>query len=115
MKIDIRVQGIDAHQRVREHALQRVHSRFTRFGAEVHGVTAIFTDVNGPKGGVDIRCLVRVRGPRLGTITLESRRYDPYVAIADVLERTQRAVRRQLERRRERQTVAHRLRVSSQP
>lgn len=115
MKIDIRIQGIDADETLRAHALHRVQFHFSRFGAEVHGVTVSFTDVNGPKGGVDIRCRVRVRGPRLGTITLESRRHDPHAAIADLLERTQRAVRRQLERRRQVKTAMQRLRFSSQP
>ena len=101
MKIDIRIQGIEADQKLRHHALHRLDHCFRRFGAEVHRVTASFVDMNGPKGGVDIRCRVQVRGPRLGTIMLESRRHDPYVALADLVERTQRAVRRPLERRRE--------------
>lgn len=101
MKIDIRIQGIEAEQNLRDHARQRVDFCFSRFGAEVHSVTASFVDMNGPKGGVDIRCRVQVRGPRLGAITLESQQHDPYVALADLVERTQRVVRRQLERRRE--------------
>jgi len=115
MKIDIRIAGLSADQKLRDHALHRVQFCFGRFGAEVHSVTASFTDLNGPKGGVDILCRVRVRGRRLGTITLESQRHDPYVAIADLLERSQRAVRRELERQREGRTSARGLRSSSQP
>ena len=108
MKVDIRMQAAAADYKLKEHALQRVRFCLGRFGAEVHSVTASFVDMNGPKGGVDIRCRVRVRGPRLGTIMLESQQRDCYVAMADLLERTQRAVRRELERRRSGEAASRR-------
>ena len=105
MKIDIRIQGTAADHKLRAHALHRVQFCLGRFGKEVQSVTASFADMNGPKGGIDIRCRVSVRGPRLGTISLESQQHDAYVAIADLLDRTQRAVRRQLDRRRDDETT----------
>ncbi len=108
MKIDVRFQGISASEALREHAVQRARFTLSRFGAEVRSVSVSFADINGPKGGIDTRCRVHVRGAGLGAVTLESLSHDAYSAIADVLDRAQRAVRRQLERRREGHPPAHR-------
>ena len=46
---------------VRDTVDRLASARFTRFGRSVRSVDATVTDENGPRGGVDIRCQVRVQ------------------------------------------------------
>jgi len=98
MKVEVRFRGLEASESLREHAARRVHQHLSRFGAQLSAVVVRIADVNGPKGGLDKRCQVTVRGPRLGTSTFEGLSGDPSSAVDAVVERVARAVGRALER-----------------
>ncbi len=100
MKVDVRFRGIQASDALREHALRRVHFQLSRFDGAVGSVVVRIGDVNGPKGGVDKRCQVAVRGPALGSVTLEELGSDAYAAVGAAVDRAARAVGRELERAR---------------
>lgn len=100
MKLDIRVRGLESPGSLREHAARRVHYHLSRFGPAVTGVVVRVDDINGPKGGVDMRCQVTVRGRHFAPRTTEDLRADAYAAVDTALELTARAIGRELERRR---------------
>jgi len=100
MKIDVRFHGLESSDALREHAARRVHFHLSRFGGEVTAIVVRLADVNGPKGGVDKRCQVTVRGPRFGSATLDEMSGDAYSAVDVAVERIGRSVGRELGRAR---------------
>ncbi len=52
-------------------AIRRAGFRFARFEPVIRDVRIIIQDVNGPRGGRDIRCLVWVRFPRLPSVIIQ--------------------------------------------
>ena len=100
MKIDVRFRGLAPSLELREHTQRRIHFHLSRFGAEVTAVVVRIADVNGPKAGVDKRCQVTVRGPRIDSATLNEMSADAYTAVDLAAERIGRAVGRELDRAR---------------
>ena len=98
MKIEVRFRGMESSESLREHAARRVHLHLSRFGQQLSAVVVRIADVNGPKGGLDKRCQVTVRGPRVGSSTLDGMSGDPYSAVDLAVEGVARAVGRALER-----------------
>ena len=71
-----------------------------RFGGRVRRVSVCFTDVNGPRGGIDIMCRVVVKIVPRGEVRAEVTDVGVEVAISRVAERVSRRVATELERRR---------------
>lgn len=107
MKINI----LDRAQRLsdanHEHAHRSLHFALSRFGDEIQTVTISVEDLNGPKGGVDTRCVLKAKLRRHGTteVTQEGTSFGECIRLASP--RLGRSVRRQLDRERkfDRQTV----------
>lgn len=100
MKIDVRVHGLEPSERVREHVLRHLHFNLGRFGAELGSVLVRVGDVNGPRGGVDKRCQVTLRGRLIGEFTVEGLEADSRTVIERTLERAARVAGRRLEKSR---------------
>jgi len=98
MRLTIRTQGIRPAAPLRQHARRRTYAALSRFGHQVAEVVVSFVDVNGPKGGVDSRCVIHLRGPRIRTLTVRELSIDPYSAADMGLSRMARLVRRRLDR-----------------
>jgi len=96
--MEIRIEGSVTPAIPRAHVTTRMRQVLRRL--PVHPVTAhvTFTDVNGPKGGNDIRCAVLVEVPRQPSIRVERRAPTPRLAFDASYDR----LVRQLERYRER-------------
>jgi putative sigma-54 modulation protein len=101
MRIDVRFRGLEPSTEAREHVVRQVHFHLSRFGQEVRDISVRLVDVNGPKGGLDKRCRVRVRGPRYGEAAVEEEGSDLRAAIDAAMHRLSRLVGRELERSRE--------------
>ena len=97
MKIEIRFRGLESSDALREHVARQVQFHLNRFGREVTTVLVRVADINGPKGGLDKRCQVTVRGPRIGSTTLDDLSGDPYSAADSAIERVGHTVGRRLE------------------
>lgn len=98
MNIDVRFRGLEGSEALREHIVRRLQFKLNRFDRQVSTVVVRMGDVNGPKGGVDKRCHVTVRGPALSPTTIEDLSPDAYVAVDLATERVGQAVARQLRR-----------------
>lgn len=64
MDIEIRAHGLKLTAAQRLHVERRVGAALDRFERKLRGVSVMLEDLNGPKGGADTRCKVRVRGDR---------------------------------------------------
>ncbi len=72
-----------------------------RFRAFLMRVRVCFSDVNGPKGGVDKRCIVSAKLRSPGEITIISEGMDYLEAFQTSLARLIRSVQRELKKQRE--------------
>ncbi len=102
MKIEVRFRALEPSEPLRAYVLRAVHFHLSRFGRELSSVSARIGDINGPKGGIDKRCQLHVRGPRLGSVVVAVVSADPYAAVDGCAERAGRSVGRELERLRAR-------------
>lgn len=101
MKIEIRFRGLESSESLRAHAMRQIHFHLSRFGRDLSAVAVRIGDTNGPKGGVDKQCRITVRGPRLGSSTLDEFSGDTYSAVDLAVERMARTAGRALERARD--------------
>jgi putative sigma-54 modulation protein len=93
MKTEVRTQTLELTPPMRRQVHQRVREALERFTDRVHTVVVRLEDQNGPRGGVDKRCRIRLRGPQL-SIVLEHRHSDAHEALVRVLRRAVRALAR---------------------
>ena len=68
MQIDIRCRERDILRGIQEWARRRVLFAIGQFGSRVRAVRVQIDDENGPKGGIDQRCLMEARLLGGGTI-----------------------------------------------
>jgi ribosome-associated translation inhibitor RaiA len=78
--------------------LHRLHFALWRFHERVSRVTVRLSDLNGPRGGVDKACRVRIRLHGMTDIRIEDAEEDLYVAISRAADRAGRTLGRRLHR-----------------
>lgn len=69
---------------------------FSRFNYLVSKVEVRITDENGPKGGEDKSCLVRITSHHLQDIVIKSRDKDSYASISQAFHRAKQTLARRL-------------------
>jgi|JI10StandDraft_1071094.scaffolds.fasta_scaffold00206_11 putative sigma-54 modulation protein len=100
MEIVIRTRQLDLTPALRDHVRRRLAFALGRLGPAVRAVQVTLADVNGPRGGVDKRCRMRIVGDELPAVVVEAADADVHAAIDLAAERAGRAVIRTRERRR---------------
>lgn len=100
MKLHVRYRNVHATPELRQRVSRRVHFAFSRLAHAIRRVYVTLADVNGPRGGIDKEVRVRVHGPRVGSIVIESAGVDAFAALDDAVARAARTTVRTLERRR---------------
>jgi putative sigma-54 modulation protein len=101
MRIVVRSKHMQLDESVRETISRRLGFALSRFAERIRSTEVRVADVNGPRGGIDKRCMIAVRMAGAGTVVVEDEHADPHVAVARAFERIGHAVARLLERRRE--------------
>ena len=96
----IRAFGIDVSQDTRNHLRRKVDRRFRKFGDSIERISIRFRDVNGPRGGVDQACRMKVVLKNLPSVVFENQDVSLDGAFAGALTGAERKVRRSLQRRR---------------
>jgi ribosome-associated translation inhibitor RaiA len=89
---------INAMQR---HLERRLRLALGASSASIRSATVRLADVNGPRGGVDQKCALSVELSPAGLIQAEAVDVDAIAAFERAAGRAGRAVRREIERRRE--------------
>ena len=98
MHIDMQAQGFRLTGALREHAERRLRFALGPAGGRVRRVAVRVADENGPRGGVDKRCTLRVSLPGHAPVVVEQLDPDLYVAIDRAADRLGRSVARRLAR-----------------
>ena len=71
MKLLVRARDIADTTTIRAHVERRAGFSLSRFADLLGSVIVRLEDVNGPRGGLDKRCRIEVRGPSIGTVVVE--------------------------------------------
>jgi ribosome-associated translation inhibitor RaiA len=97
----------------RDYLRHKLRARLARFGRRVERVSARIEDVNGPRGGVDTRCRIKVVLSGLPSVTIEEQQHIVRAAIDRARARIASAVRRAVERREGRPTAPRASRAAA--
>lgn len=104
MRIHVRCRGVADQGELLERARARAGVHLGGFGRALASAEVRVEDVNGPRGGVDKRCRVTVKGPRVGMLSATQEHAEAGAALELALQRVAHAVRRAVDRCRQRQT-----------
>jgi ribosome-associated translation inhibitor RaiA len=96
----VRVIGVELDETDRALIRKKLGTKLGTFATSIERVTVRMTDANGPRGGVDHVCSVKVVLSGLPSVVVERRDASPHAAIDLALRATEQAVRRSLSRRR---------------
>lgn len=102
MQIDIQARQFSLTDALRNHTESRARFALASSNNHIQRVEIRLSDINGPRGGADKRCHVRVLLPDLPDVVVEDIEADMYVAIDRAIDRAGRTVARRLARRRDR-------------
>jgi len=96
----VRVIGAAFDDDQRDYVGQKLGMKLGKFAPSIERISVRLTDVNGPRGGVDQRCRVKVVLSGLPSVLVERRHVNMEAAIDTALHATEEAVRRVVGRRR---------------
>lgn len=99
MQTELRIAGVPLTPDLREHIEQSLGQAFSRCTAGIRGVRLSLADINGPKGGEDIRCRVHARGED-GDMIVREQGENPFEAVARACARARQTLARRAARRR---------------
>lgn len=84
----------------RDYIRRKLGRKLGKFGSEVERVSVRIEDVNGPRGGRDKRCRIKITLRGMLSVVVEEQHSALQAAIDGALERAGSTVTRQLQRRR---------------
>jgi len=96
MQIAIQAHGFSLTDALEKHVQDRLRFAFSRVSGRVRRVLVTLSDINGPRGGVDKRCLLEVRLDGLSSVVVQDIQTDLYTAIDRASGRAARSVMRKL-------------------
>jgi ribosomal subunit interface protein len=102
MEIQILARNIDLTDAQNEFIERRVQYALCRFSTEVRTVQVTISDINGPRGGTDVLCRVKLVLKK-GEVLAGDTDASVEAAIANVADRAARSLARQLDRQRDHQ------------
>ncbi len=97
----IQIEAMNGVRVPRTHVMERMRHALERVRRRPIEARVVFADVNGPKGGADIRCLVLVALPGQPALRVEAVAAPARVAFDDACDRLVRRLHRAAERWRE--------------
>jgi ribosomal subunit interface protein len=101
MQMDIQSQGFSLTDGIRDYVMKRLAYALAHGDAVITRIIVRLSDINGPRGGDDKRCLIEVRLKAASAVVIEDTEADLYVAIDRAAERAGRTLARRLARQRE--------------
>ena len=96
----IRVNGVEMEDQDRDNVARKLGMKLGKFASSIERITVRLSDANGPKGGRDQICQIKVVLSGLPSIVVEERASALHAATERALKATALAVRRSVQRRR---------------
>lgn len=100
MQVTIHASGFVLTEALRRYTEQRIRTALGWAGQHLRTLAVFLADINGPRGGIDKRCRVQVQLTAGRSVIIEDIEADLYTAIDRAADRADRAVLRQVERKR---------------
>jgi hypothetical protein len=94
----IRTFGISLNQNSRTSIRRKLDTKFGKFARSIERMSVRLKDVNGPRGGVDHVCRIKVVLRNLPSVVYEKQDVSLNIAVGGALAGAERAVRRTLQR-----------------
>jgi ribosome-associated translation inhibitor RaiA len=88
----VRTSGVDVDPDLREYIHRHLGRRLGKFARHIERLTVRFEDVNGPRGGVDTVCRIKVVLAGLSSVIVEELSGDAFSAFNRADDRVERAV-----------------------
>lgn len=82
---------------LREFVEYRLAFALSRFQDRIRDVVVVLSDINGPKSGIDKRCLLKVRLRGLSELLIEETEADFQIAVNRAADRAKRTLVRRLQ------------------
>lgn len=101
MQLRVHGQNIEMTEAIASHVQNRFHEALDRHERRVDDVMIRLEDVNGPRGGVDMKCQATIHLRPRGTVVIQDIREDLYAAISVAADRAKHVVSRKLGQRRD--------------
>lgn len=98
MQLDIQARGFTLTDALRQHCERRLRFALGPTSGRLRGVSMRLSDVNGPRGGVDKRCVIRASSAGAPPVVIAHTETDIYVAIDRAADRLARSLTRRLQR-----------------
>jgi ribosome-associated translation inhibitor RaiA len=102
MRLEIHARNLPLEPNLVDFVERRVRSAVGRLGRRLRRVVVQLSDLNGPRGGEDIRCRVQAHFTAARPLVVESVRSGPYLAVSMATDRLGRTAVRRLQRQRAR-------------
>jgi len=96
LKLNLSAHGVEVPPDLREFVHRRAHFGLGRFAGRIRAITVRLADVNGPRGGLDKCCDVRVDAGLPSEIFVREQQDSLYSAVSHAMERAERALRRRI-------------------
>ena len=106
MPLALRTSGIEISPVLRKQIQTRIDRRLGRIAPHIERVTVRFEDVNGPRGGVDTLCRIKVVLSGLPSVLAHQKASDPETAFNRADHRVEQAVKKAITRGQARGIVA---------
>lgn len=106
MKINVETQGFELTPAISAHVQKQLRFNLANFDTHIVSADVFLRDINGPKGGADMKALIHIKLESRHAIKVESTRSDLYVAIALASRQAKRAVKRSLSKQRRMEKLA---------
>lgn len=101
MSTNIQARGFELTDGLREYTARRLRFALGWASHRLGQISVRLSDENGPRGGVDKCCRIRIEFPGAQNVVIEDTEADIYVAIDRAADRAGRLVARRLERQRD--------------
>ncbi len=101
MRLNIRLRSVKRGKELRESIDRRVRSALARFGNRIKWADVVVTDVNGPRGGPDQRCTLKIGLPLTKPAVIDVTDFDALAAVSGACDRASRHLRDRLSKRRD--------------
>jgi ribosome-associated translation inhibitor RaiA len=98
VRLTLRARSVAVSEATRAHVRKRIERALGKYGPRVERATVRFEDVNGPRGGVDTTCRIKVVVGHLPSVLVEHRASSARGAFDLAAAAIERAVRRALGR-----------------
>ena len=98
---NIRMSGVELDESARASVRKKLGARLGKFATSIERVSVRVEDANGPRGGVDQLCRIKVVLSGLPSIVVQNQAHTLVAAINGALLSVERAVRRTLQRKRQ--------------